>query len=80
MSSTTIRIRSTSRQKLQEIADAAGQSLQDALDEAIEERRRTLYLEGVNADYAALSSKARADFDKEIAAWDATDRDGLEGK
>lgn len=80
MSSTTVRIRSASRQKLQEIAEASGQSLQDALDQAIEDRHRALYLEGVNADYAALSSKARKDLDKEMAAWDATDRDGLEGR
>jgi predicted transcriptional regulator len=70
MASTTIRIRSTSHRNLKEIAEASGQSLQDALDQAIEERRRTLYLEGVNADYAALSPKALADFKKEIDAWE----------
>ena len=78
MASTTIRIRAASHRSLKEIADASGQSLQDALDQAIEERRRTLYLEGVNADYAALNPKAFADFRKEIGAWDVTDLDGLE--
>jgi predicted transcriptional regulator len=77
MASTTIRIRSTSHRSLKEIAESSGQSLQDALDQAIEERRRTLYLEGVNADYAALNPKALADFKKEIGAWDVTDADGL---
>jgi len=78
MASTTIRIRETSHQNLKEIAESCGQSLQDALDDAIEERRRTLYLEGVNADYAALSPKALADLKKEASVWDVTSLDGLE--
>ena len=78
MASTTIRIRSTSHRNLKEIAESSGQSLQDALDQAIEERRRTLYLEGVNADYAALNPKTLADFKKENGDWDVTDLDGLE--
>ena len=77
MASTTIRIRAASLQNLKEIAESSGQSLQDALDQAIEERRRTLYLEDVNADYAALSPKALADITKEAAMRDATSLDGL---
>jgi hypothetical protein len=79
MSSTTIRIRVTSHRNLKEIAASSGQSLQDALDQAIEERHRALYLEGVNADYAALSRKAHSDFKKETDAWDVANLDGLEG-
>ena len=80
MPSTTIRIRSESHRNLQEIAESSGQSLQDALDQAIEERRRTLYLEGVNADYAELNPKSLADHKKEMSAWDVTDLDGLEAE
>jgi hypothetical protein len=62
MASTTILIRSDSYRHLKEIAESRGQSLQDALDDAIEERARMLYLEGVNADYAALDRKAPTEF------------------
>lgn len=80
MQATTIRIRSSSHQALKEIAVLTGQSLQQALDQAIEDRRRKLYLEGANADYAALSAdpKAMARFKKDLAAWDSTNLDGLD--
>ncbi len=80
MPSTTIRIRSESHRNLQEIAESSGQSLQDALDQAIEARRRTIYLEGVNSDYAALNPKSLVDFKKEMSAWEVTDLDGLEAQ
>ena len=79
MASTTIRIHARSHRHLKEIAESTGLSLADAVDQAIEELRRALYLEGVNADYAALSPKELADLKKETAVWDATDGDGLEG-
>jgi hypothetical protein len=77
----TIRIREKSLQALKEMAALTGQSLQDALDQAIEERRRKLYLEGVNADYAALkrNPKQWANFKKEMEIWDATNFDGMDG-
>jgi predicted CopG family antitoxin len=81
MAATTIRIREKSHMALKEMAALTGESLQDVLDQAIEDRRRKLYLEGVNADYAALkrNSKAWADFKKETALWDVTNLDGLDG-
>ena len=80
MSASTIRIRAASHQALKEIAAMTGRPLQDELDQAIEQRRRTLYLEGVKADYEALNRdpKATADFQKEIALWDSISNDGLE--
>ena len=80
MKATTIRIRPKTHQALKEMAAMTGQSLQDLLEQAVEERRRKLYLEGLNADYAALRRNPEpfADFNKELAAWDATNRDGLE--
>lgn len=75
----TIRLRPKSHQALKEIAAATGEALQDALDRAIEERRRRVYLEGLNADYAAVrrNRKASAELDRENAAWDRTSDDGL---
>jgi predicted transcriptional regulator len=81
MRTTTIRVRSGSHKALKELAEVTGQSLQDALEQAIEEQRRKLYLEGLNADYAAINQNpaARAALAKEIEAWDVTNEDGLEG-
>lgn len=80
MASTTIRIRDKTHVALKEIAQATGQTMQDALETAIEERRRRLYLEGLSADYAALRADPRAsdEFDKENALWDRANQDGLE--
>jgi len=79
-SSATIRLRAESHQTLKEIARATGQSMQSALDRAIEDLRRKTYLEGLNADYAALQQdpKAWEEFQKELADFDSTNADGLE--
>ena len=80
MASSMIRIRPGTHDALREIAELTGQSLQDSLDQAIEERRRRLYLERVNADYAALQQdpKAAADHQADLDAWSTTNSDGLE--
>lgn len=80
MAATTIRIREKSHRALKEMAARTGQSVQDVLDQAIERQERLLYLEGVNADYAALAQdpKAFADFKREVELWDLTSNDGLE--
>jgi len=78
--STTIRLRADSHRALKEIASLTGESLQDALNRAIEDLRRKVYLEGLNEDYAALKedSKAWQEFKNESADWDSTNLDGLE--
>jgi hypothetical protein len=70
--SVTIRIRSASHRALKELAAITGQSLQEVLEQAIEDRQRRVYLEGLNEDYAGLkhNRKASADFKREMAAWD----------
>jgi len=80
MGAATIRIRPSSHKALKEMATLTGRSLQDELDQAIEERRRKFYLEGVIADYAALGGnpKAAADLKKESSVWDVANLDGLE--
>jgi hypothetical protein len=66
---------------LKEIAHITGESLQDALDRAIEDLRCKVYLEGLNSDYEKLrvDPKLWAEHQKELAEWDATNEDGLEG-
>jgi hypothetical protein len=69
MATNSIRVRAKSYQALKEMAAAAGQSLQDVLDQTIKRQQRQLYMEGVAADYAALARnpKALVDFKKEAA-------------
>jgi hypothetical protein len=48
------------RQTLREMADQTGQSMQRILDQAIEDYRRKLFLDAVNAGYAALRADPQA--------------------
>jgi hypothetical protein len=59
-----------------------GRTMQDVLAEAVEAYRRQRFLEGANAEYAALRADptAWAEEQAERAAWDATLADGLEGE
>jgi hypothetical protein len=55
---------------------------QNRVEQAKEDRKREIYLEGVNADYDKLRAdpKAWAEFKAECALWDSTNLDGLEDK
>jgi hypothetical protein len=76
----TVRLQPETHKALKETASLTGESIQEALDKAVQERRRRLYLEGLSADYAALRAdpKASADLDKESALWERTSNDALE--
>jgi hypothetical protein len=78
----TVRIKPQTHRKLRDIAKATGQTMQEALDSAVEQQARKLYWDRVNRDYAALNKdpKARAEFDSELALWDATNNDGSENR
>jgi hypothetical protein len=54
MPSATVRIKPQSHQALRELARTSGESLQDVLERAIEEYRRSRILDQVNACYAKL--------------------------
>jgi hypothetical protein len=49
----------------------------DVLGEAVERYRRERYLAEANRAYDALSPAAKRRYREELAAWDATLRDGL---
>ncbi len=74
MASLTVRIDETAHQILRELAEQTGESMQGVLVKAIEEYRCKQFLDGLNADFAALrnNSKAWQEEQKERAAWDAT--------
>src|SRR6218665_2717884 len=80
MASETVRIKPDTHAKLTELAKAAGESLTDTLERAVETLRRQKVLEAVNAGYADLrrDKKAWNAWQAELAAWDQTTSDGLE--
>jgi hypothetical protein len=80
MSLATVPISDASRQMLQQLAEHTGQSMSDVLDKALEAYRRKVFLDAVNAGYAALRDDpvAWAEFESERKEWDATLMDGLD--
>lgn len=82
MSYTTIRVALETRNELRRLAEIEGGSMQAVLARAIEHYRRLQFLEEVNAAYARLRSDERgsAEYDRELAAWEATLADGIEAK
>ena len=80
MRSTTIRVSLETRDKLKEITERTGESMQSVVDRAIEELRRRDFWDRTNSAFAAL----RKDDDawraeqKERSEWDQTLADGLE--
>ena len=47
-------------QTLRELAEQSGKTVQDVLDQAVEDYRRKLFLDAVNAGYAALRADPEA--------------------
>jgi len=80
MSSATVRISPRSHQTLRSLSKLTGDSLQAVLDRAIEEERRRLFFDKLDAGYAAINNDpaAKREFDRERDEWDVTLKDGLE--
>ena len=80
MASLTVRIGTTAHHTLQELAAQTGTSMQSVLEKALTEYQRKCFLEGLNADFAALrhNPKAWREELEERALWDSTLADGLE--
>ncbi len=74
MASLTVRIGATAHRTLQALAEQTGTSMQSVLEKAIEDYQRKCFLDGLNADFAALrgNPKAWQEEQKERTAWDAT--------
>lgn len=75
----TIRINPITHERLTEMARAANSSLQQVLDQAVENERRRLIIEQTNAGYAELRADKRAwrRWQTEVAPLDSTLSDGL---
>ena len=80
MSSETVRIHPSSHARLKELAEQSGDTMTDVLAKAIDAYHRQAFLEGLNRDFVALRSDAKA-WKEELAerdSWDATLADDLE--
>lgn len=82
MSPSTVPISEGSHEVLRKLAEETGQSMLDILDRALNEYRRKVFFDQMNAGYAALRAdpNAWADSEAERKQWDATSMDGLDPK
>lgn len=81
MATTTIRVSTETRDLLNDLARRTGISMQQVLEDALKDYRRRQFLEALNAAYLAAQADpaVQAVEAAELAAWDATLLDGLEG-
>jgi hypothetical protein len=76
MATTTLRARTSTRDRLVEIGRRRGLSMPDLLDELADRAEADALLAAANAHFAAH----RAEHEAEIEAWDATAGDGLSSR
>lgn len=81
MSTTTIRVSVETRTMLRELAQTVGLPMQQIMEQALENYRRQHLLNAANVAYAQLRADGREwqVFQEELAEWDVTLNDGLEG-
>jgi len=81
MPGATVKIDAETYAKLKAAVAETGESMIAVLAKAVETYRRSTFLEGLNADFAALRKDRRAwaEEKSERAAWDATIADDLQG-
>ena len=78
--SALMRISEKASETLRELSRKSGEPMINVMDRAIEEYRRRVFLEETNRAYATLrgDKKASAEFDRELAQWDAALTDGID--
>jgi hypothetical protein len=81
MTGTTVKVNAETYARLKEAVAETGEPMIEVLAKAVETYRRRAFLEGLNADFAALRNdpEAWAEEQAERAAWDATLADDLQG-
>jgi predicted transcriptional regulator len=79
MTANTIPISDTTQRTIAELAARTGQAPAAILDKAIEEYRRKMFFEAMDAGYAALRADEDAWSDEQAQRrmWDTTNSDGL---
>jgi hypothetical protein len=82
MSHSTVAISETAHRILERLAAQTGQTTTDVLDKALDAYRRKVFIERVNAGYAALRADpaAWAEVERERRSMDGCLMDGLDPK
>ena len=77
----TVRIPVAAKSALEDMAKQDKMSLQDVLAALVERERRRRILEATDASYAELRNSPEdwAEYQREVALWDTTTADGVEG-
>jgi len=76
----TVRVTEKTRDSLRELAEARGATMPALLEEIVAKAQDEALLEQMTVDFARLGADptARADYEAEASAWEATLADGLE--
>ncbi len=79
MTTTTVRIKPETLERLKELAKDDGTSLTDTIARLVKQERRRRMWEAANASYAAMRAdpESWAEWKSEMALWDTTLADGL---
>lgn len=82
METTTMRVTLKTKQLAEKMAHEANTSTREIVEKAIETYQKQQLLKSANAAYAALrgNSESWEDYQNEMAEWDITLADGLEGE
>ena len=75
---TTVRTSISTHDTLKYLSKLTGLSLQGVLDQAVKNYKRIIFLEKLNADFAASSTEIIKENQDELRDWDQTLNDGLE--
>jgi hypothetical protein len=78
---TTIKVSVQTRDRLKRLADEDQLTMDAELARALDKAEEGRFWEGVQADYARLQAEPQqwADYVTELAEWDVTTGDGLDG-
>lgn len=77
-----VRVSESTHKTLQALSSKEGKTMQDIIDNAIEDYRRKNFLEGLSQDFQVLQKdpELSKEHEEEMALWDNTIEDGLESK
>lgn len=75
-----VRVSPDTHELLRLLANEAGKPMQEIIDRAVEEYRRSSFLRGLNEDFRVLRGDDTAwkSHQEEISEWEATVADGLD--
>jgi len=75
-----VRVSTNTHELLRTLANEAGKPMQEIIERAVEEYRRSSFLRGLNEDFRVLQGdeKAWESHQEETSEWESTIADGLD--